>query len=67
MSEATETATNAVADFAKELGTAAAKATVQTAVEIAAATALLVAFGYTYDRIQRRKAKKNATTTVVPE
>lgn len=57
----TDTATTeAVANVAKEIGKFAVKSAAQTAVEVTAATAILLATGYVYNVVQTRRAKKAA-------
>ena len=60
MSDTTETA-SAAKTVAVELGKAAAKATVQTAVEMTAAVALLATIGFVAQKVQERRAKKTVT------
>lgn len=53
------TTVEAAKDVAVELGKVAAKAAVQTAVEVTAAVALLAAAGFVAQKVQDRRAKKN--------
>jgi hypothetical protein len=65
MSDTTKTVETAK-HIGAELGKAAAKATVQTAVEMAAATALLVTVGLVANKVQERRAKKAASQQEEP-
>ena len=58
MSDTTTTA-EVAKDVAVELAKIAAKTTVQTAVELTAAVALLAAAGFVAQKVQARRAKKN--------
>lgn len=55
------TTTEAAKTVATELGKIVVKTTVQTAVEVTAAVALLAAVGFVATKVQERRAKKAVT------
>lgn len=63
MSDAIETAVDAKS-VALEVGKFAAKAAVQSTVEVTAAISILVVAGYAYSKIEERRAKKAAAKLV---